>query len=445
MVQQLNASASVAADGSTPAAEQVEARGLVHNLLFSVLGQGGYVLAQLGVLSALGHFRGPEAIGEFGLALAITTPVFMLANMGVRTNQASDVRKDFAFAEYAGLLLPLALGAAFVSIALGLLLASSSGTFLIVLIVSITKAFEAISNLSYGAFQQAGRMDKVASSLLIRGALTVVAFATLLWLGVETDVAFVAQLVIWSILAVAYDYPRACRVASRAWVWPTWRRDRLRQLLKNTAPVGAGHFMNALMVSLPRLFIDRLLGLEAVGLFTAVGYFQQAATLVVNAVSQALVNQFARFRRDGEEKAMRAAILTLMVAATLTSVLGLLLVHYAGGAILAFLFGPEFRSMDDLLMLIALAVSAKLFSALPQSLMHADRRFGAYFWYQAASLGFCVALLAVLVPLWGLMGAGYAVVAVALFRLAVLTTATAMTRRDPRHASESIGAATKVA
>src|SRR5690606_31511651 len=68
------------------------------SLVYSLVGTGFYLLTQLGVLSGLSHLRGPVAVGEFGLALALTTPLFALANMGLRTAQAVDVTEQFAFA-----------------------------------------------------------------------------------------------------------------------------------------------------------------------------------------------------------------------------------------------------------------------------------------------------------------------------------------------------------
>ncbi|MER8576097.1 hypothetical protein NKH19_28595 [Mesorhizobium sp. M1338] len=404
--------------------------GLAYNLSYSVAGQLWYVLTQMCVLSALARFKGPEAVGEFGLAMAITTPVFMLANMGIRTGQATDVHGFFSFSEYAGLVLLTAAIAALTSIGIGYALSASHITFLIVLIFSITKAFEAISNLSYGAFQQAGRMDKVARSLAIRGLLTVSAFVALLSLGVETGVAFLAQLTVWAALSLAYDYPRACRIATGLWCWPSWQWERLLRLAREIGPIGVGHFMNSLLVSMPRMAVERWLGLEALGLLTVVTYFQQAGTLVVNAASQTLVNYFARLKRDGETKAIRTTLLALFGAAVLVSAGSIAVTYFAGEQILANLFGVEFTRANDLLMLIALAISVKVFAMLPQSLMHSDRRFKAYFRYQAASLALCIVLLAILVPLWGLLGAGSAILATAVFRMCVLTVAVAIWPRN---------------
>ncbi len=420
--------------GPDPAAVAGTRPGVAGSLGYAVGGQLGYVLAQMAVLAALARFKGVAEVGAFGLALAITTPLFMLASMGSRLSQASDPAGRHALADYAGL---VALGAglaAAAALAIGYGLTGGGAGFAIVAVVAASKMFEAVSTLSYGAFQQAGRIDKVATSLLLRGWLTVLGLVTLLALGAATPVALLAQLGVWGLLALGFDYPRACRISAGRLVPPRWRRDRLRRLLRDTAPIGGGHFMNALLVSLPRLAVDRLLGLEALGLFSVVGYLQQAATLLVNAASQALVNHVARLRQGGSERRLRRVLLRLLGAALAVSGVGLLVVALFGEALLGLLFGPEFRAAAPLLMLIGLAVCAKLLGVVPQCLIYADRRFVAVFWYQAASLVVCVALLALWLPRWGLIGAGAAVLGVALFRLAVLS-ASALRRRTaaPTH------------
>ena len=402
---------------------------LRHAIAYSIAGQLGYVLSQMAVLAALAHIRGTEAVGEFGLALALTTPAFMFITMGGKGSQASDVTQSYSFAEYAGLVIGIAIIATAASIAAGVLLAPTRGALLIVIVVTLTKAAEAISTLSYGAFQQAGRSDKIAISLLLRGLFTAALFTLLLVLGASTAVAFLAQLIVWSILAFARDYPLASRIADGRVVRPSTDRRRIWQLARETAPLGASHVVSALLVSLPRLFVERSLGLSAVGLLTVVNYFQQAGTMLFTAVAQVLVNRFARLRQRNTHTQLKRTLWGLFAFATVGSIAGLLIAWLAGEWVLVTLFGREFGAAHMLLMIVAIAVCAKLYGTIPQSLMSADRRFTTLLLRELATVAVSVVLLAVLVPRWGLIGAGYAIAAAALIRLAILCLATLLWRR----------------
>lgn len=395
---------------------------------YSIAGQVAYILCQMGVLSALAHFRGAAAVGEFGLALALTTPAFMFVNMGGRNSQASDVTHRYSFAEYASLVISAAMLATIVSITAGYLLATAS-VFLIVVIVALTKGVESISNLSYGAFQQAGRMDKVAISMTMRGIFTVGLFVLFLSLGASTAVAFLAQLSVWTALAFVRDYPLGSRIATGRIVWPSLEWRRIFQLVRETAPLGASHVVNSLLVSLPRLVVERSLGLSAVGLLTVANYFQQAGALLINAFSQALVNRFARLRSSNSHHDLRSTIKALLVFATIASVLGLVVASVASEWVLITVFGQEFAAAEGLIVLVAVALCARLFAIVPQSILHAERRYKDFLWREIAAVSVCVIFLAICVPIWGLMGAGYAIVAAAIARLLLMYAATARWRK----------------
>lgn len=421
----------VAQARSAEVAQPTEPLRLSHTIGYALYGQFGYLLAQMAVLAALAHLRGAEAVGEFGLALALTTPAFMFANMGGRSGQASDVSGRYSFSDYGGLMVTAALLATVVSIAAGFLLARTPGALLIVVIVALTKAFESISSLAYGAFHRAGRADKVAKSLVLRGAATVPPFVVLLAAGLPTGTAFLAQLLVWSVLALFYDYPAACRIANGRLVRPAIFNRRVVQLAREVWPLGASYLLNALLVSLPRLFVERSLGLSALGLLTVVNYFQQAGSMAVNAVTQALVSRFARLQRGGADMELKRQVTVLLALAVACSMIGLAFVYLAGEWLLRIAFGPAFVAAEDLLLVVTLALCAKLFSMAPQTLLHAHRKFMTFMLRELATVLCCTVLLVLLVPSHGLMGAGYAIVGTAFFRLVIMTLAVAVLLRKP--------------
>jgi O-antigen/teichoic acid export membrane protein len=392
-------------------------------MAYQVGGQFIYVLAQLAILAALTNLRGAEAVGEFGLALALTTPFFMFASMGSRSSQASDVSKRYSFAEYGGLILALALLATLASLIASVLFALSGSSLLLVAVISLTKVAEAVSLLSYGAFQQAGRPDKIAASLVMRAAGTVPLFLLLLWLGAPLGVAFLAQLLVWTAIALVRDYPLATRIAAGRFVWPSREGERLLKLAREIGPLSASHGINGLLNSLPRLYVERTLGLSAVGVLTVITYFQQAGTMLMTSVGLPLVNRFARLWQSGDTGAIRRTLLALLILILGCSVSGILLVAIAGRWVLSTFFGPELAGAHDLLLVIAFVLSAQLFNTLFGSLMHADRQYTTFLYREIAAVIVCAFLLAVFVPRLGLTGAVYAILGAVTFRLAVIAIA----------------------
>jgi O-antigen/teichoic acid export membrane protein len=387
---------------------------------YSFIGQFFYLASQLGILSALAHFHGPIAVGEFGLALALTTPLFLLLNMGFRTTQAVDIGETFSFAEYGGVRLVLTGVALTISVLLGALFSERSSTLVIVAVVACAKVFESVSNLAYGAFQQAGRMDLVAASFALRGSITLLTFVVLLLLGADTSTALLAQLVIWAVIGLFVDYPRASRLATGGLVFPRLSTRQSWRLLRHSSPLGGGLLANSLQMSIPRLLVERYVGLDGLGLFTAVGYFQQAGVTASNSISNAIVNQLARLNRDDQRGELRRILVRLLFLLMLTGALGVATCYFFGDLILLVLFGREYLSATPLLFIVAIAISIRMISTLPQSVLFAQHRFKQFFLFQVVSLGLTIAVGFYIIPRFGLIGAGYVLLAAAVFRLLFL-------------------------
>src|SRR6476660_1556484 len=70
------------------------------NFSWTFAGNVVYAACQWGMLSALAKLGNPELVGQFALALAVTSPVFMLANLQLRGVQATDAQSQYTFADY---------------------------------------------------------------------------------------------------------------------------------------------------------------------------------------------------------------------------------------------------------------------------------------------------------------------------------------------------------
>lgn len=394
--------------------------GLGSSLGYALAGQAFYLVGQLGVLIALARLRGPEAVGEFGLALAVATPIFMIANMDMRTAQAVAIDKGYDFSDYAGVRLALVTLAIIVALAVGFFVAREGDAYLALIVLAAAKACEALSDLAYGAYQRADRIKLVARSQIVRALATLPLFVVLLAMGASTPVALLAQLVVWALVAILLDYPTASKLSCGHIARPSFLRERFGWILRRSAPLGGGVVANALQASVPRLAVAHFLGLEALGLFTAVAYFRQAGTIAANAVSHALVARFARDRRAGHHAQVRRIVYAVGAVVLAAGAIGAGAVYLFGAEILAMLFGPPFARAENLFLLVAVSVTIAMLATLPRTLLVADGRFTSVFWFQVAALFVAVALSLTLVPSYGLVGAGFVLVAVALFRLVFL-------------------------
>src|SRR5436190_1143591 len=78
------------------------------NFLWAIVGNVAYAACQWGMLVVLAKMGSAEMVGQFALALAISTPILMFTNLQLRGVQATDARGDYSFRDYLGLRLLMA-------------------------------------------------------------------------------------------------------------------------------------------------------------------------------------------------------------------------------------------------------------------------------------------------------------------------------------------------
>ena len=147
-------------------------------------------------------------------------------------------------------------------------------TSLVILLVGLSKAFEAISDVFHGMIQEHERMDCVAVSLMIKVPLSLV----LLGIGVYTgSVVWGAAglAVAWAIVLISYDIPNGALILGYAQtsphkrynkrelmlaLRPRWHLKTLTKLAWFALPLGFVTMLFSLYVNIPRYLIERYLG-----------------------------------------------------------------------------------------------------------------------------------------------------------------------------------------
>lgn len=144
------------------------------NFSWTLIGNIIYFASQFGILIILAKLGTTQMVGRFSLGLAIRAPVMIFANMALRPVQATDAKREYLFCDYLGLRLITTFLALLVIATISFIGGYGKETSLVILIVGIAKAFEAISDVYYGPLQQHERMDRIAKSLMIKGPLALI-------------------------------------------------------------------------------------------------------------------------------------------------------------------------------------------------------------------------------------------------------------------------------
>jgi O-antigen/teichoic acid export membrane protein len=346
--------ASVEGESDTPAAGLVGGLSLRANVSWTFASNVFYAACQWAMLLVLARLGNPEMIGQFTLALAVATPIISLGNLQLRNILATDARREYRFGDYLSLRL--------ITVVLGLLVIASivavSGyqhtLAVVVMVVGVAKAFEAVSDILHGILQQHERMDRIAGSVMIKGSLSLVALSGTMYLTDSILWGVVSLAVVWGAVLVGYDLPagrsllRAVSLGTRtdASLRPQWDRRTLARLVWRSLPLGLVSGLLSLNISIPSYFIAHYLGRYELGIFAAIAYFERAQSIVVNALGASASPRLSKLYAMGNISAFRALLFKMVGAGALMGAGGVLFALTAGRDILTLLYGHEYVRYD---------------------------------------------------------------------------------------------------
>ena len=387
---------------------------LRQNFSWTFAGNIVYAACQWGMLVVMAKLGSPEMVGQFTLGSAVTAPVIMFTNLQLRGVQATDAKRQYLFSDYFGLRL--------ISTGLALLIITSItvkagyrwDTSLCILLIGLAKSFESISDVIYGLIQQHERMDRIATSLMVKGTLALL----LLGLGIYLSGSLfwgVVGLVFADGLRLIYDIRSGASILNPiSLVQPRWHWKTLKNLVWLALPLGVVMMLLSLNGNIPRYFIERYLGERELGIFAAISYLMVVGGTVVNALGESASPRLAKYYADGNREAFASLLLKLVGIGALLGGVGVLIALVAGKPILTLLYRPEYAQRADLFVWLMLVSGINYVASFLGYGMTAAR----YFRVQMPLFTLVASTSALvcfwLIPSWGLQGAVMALIIAAL-------------------------------
>lgn len=408
------------------------------NFAWSLSGNLIYAATQWALLVVIAKLGTPAMVGRFALGLAITAPIVLLSTLQLRAVQATETGSDYDFGDYLTLRVLTTVGALLVVFGVVLLgRYELAGAGIVILLVGLAKAVEAMSDVTYGFLQRFELMDRIARSMIARGLLSVAAIAGVMFTLRDVREAALGYAVAGVIVFVGYDIPSTGRVL-RAKVFlssPQPPRLGLRRpdgkLLRLTAlalPLGVVMFLISLNLNIPRYFLERSLGEAPLGYFAAISYLFVAGNTLVIALGQSVSPRMARsFREDRD--GFKALVLRMVSITSVIGVLGVVAAVVVGRFVLTVLYRPEYADRNDVLIWLMVAAALGFVSSVFGFALTAARSFRIQVpLYGAVVLSTFVACW-ILIPEYELFGAAYALVLSGVVQLLLSTFALLWTLR----------------
>jgi O-antigen/teichoic acid export membrane protein len=382
---------------------------LRNNFVWTFAGSVLYAGCQWGMLSAIAKLGSPSIVGQFTLGLAISAPVFMFTNLQLRAVQATDVNAECGFGDYFTLrLLATLLGLITIAALLPFVVASSA-VRLVVLLVAVSKCIECMSDVTAGLLQREEKLKRVAISLMIRGCGSLLVFSlAFVWLR-NLALAVTAMCGVWFAVLLLYDVPNVKALIGRQEAFFRFDRRALWRVAMLGLPLGWVATFASLNVNLPRYFLEHYRGLADQGIYASLAYLVIGVGLIVYALAQSVTTRLASLFAAGNLEQFVRLLTKLSMLGVLLAAIGVPLTFFVGRPLLTLLYRREYADHVGLLALLVGIAGLSTIGSFLFCGLTAARAFRAQVPVYLAALLVATAGSTLLIPRYGLMGAGTAV------------------------------------
>jgi O-antigen/teichoic acid export membrane protein len=414
---------------SVKAPEDVRPTSLRSNFWWMLSGNAVYAFCQWGLLAILARLGTPAIVGQYVLAVAVTTPITVFFMLHLRAVQATDTNRDYQFGHYLALRLSAMTLALLVVIGLCLTSGYRGETSLVITAVAISAVCDSLSDIVYGMLQQRERLDRIGQSMMLRGICSITLLAVVIGSTGRVFYGILAVAFARLVVLALFDLRNARKELSLglagagsdtsllAVIKPLWETRKILGLARIALPLGLVMMLIVLSTSIPRYFVESYLDQSALGIFGAIGYLSVAGTMAVGALGDSVTPRLAREYASGRRREFGIYVLRLAGLGAGLGVAGVLVALVAGRPLLGIMYGPAYAERTDVLILTMIAAGIGYVASFSGYAVTAARYFRAQLPLFAVVVLVTAAGCWWLVPRWGLRGAAAALALSSLTQL----------------------------
>lgn len=354
--------------------------------------------AQFVVILVLARFFNPDVAGAMALALALSAPVFILSDLGLRTLYLTFTPR-VGFNQLLRIRLVSSAAAVF-ACSVTAFTPGHLGDLLP--IVAIAKAADAFVELALAPAQMGHNLHRIgwlSASTYIGSSAAVTLLATredavsALWLGLAIPTAFMG------ICALLIGRSSAQRIEPSA-----ISLVETKGLLRAGSAIGFSTGILSLATGIPQYAISLAFSTAESGRYAVVLYVVLGTELILNALTQVWLPNAVKMRSNGGDLAVQRIISQATALSPVVSlpVSGLLVAVTAISLPIA--FGPEYEltSPEMLTLAILLACEPALF--LGSAALQVLNRYSSALVTSLAAAAIVAVVSVVTVPAWGVAG-----------------------------------------
>jgi len=395
------------------------------NFSWTFVGNIIYSGCQWGMLVVLAKVGNPEMVGQYGLAMAVATPILALSSLQLRAVLTTDVREKVPFGEYLGFRLVTTVLSLLIIGTVPFVMHYRRDSAIVVLIIGLGQALETLSDLYWGRMQFYDHMDRIAKSMIARAVLGLGALGATVYLTKSVIWGAVALVLARAVVLIGYDINKRTQLgprnvdreraeeviaAKKDALRPRWNWGTQSELFRTSITLGVIAMLVSLLPNIPRYFIQGSLGERALGIFTATAFLVSSGSLIVNALGQSAFVRLAKHYGAGDVAGFNSLLLKLLGIAAVLGLAGIGVAVFFGHMLLTLLYRPEYAEHTDVLIAMMVGGAMTYVSGLMASAVTSARCFARQIPVLATAVGAAALASMILVPKYGLLGAAFAVI-----------------------------------
>src|SRR5699024_10979793 len=271
---------------------------LKRNFSWTFISNVIYSVSQWGVLIIIARLGNAEMVGQFTLGLAFISPIIAFTTLKTETIYITDQQNEYNFSDYFSVRLLTSCISVCILLVLLLVVDNSTETVIIILLVSLYKITESVSQMVYATMQKQEVVKFIAVSKSIKGLLMLIFITFSLYSLNSIILGLFLINVLYLLMFLLFDLKNALNFSI---VKVQYIPQRFLQIIKIALPLGFLYMLTSLNTNIPRYFVESFFDTEILGYFSAISYMVvNNVNVFTNALNNIIIPRFSMLISSNE-------------------------------------------------------------------------------------------------------------------------------------------------
>lgn len=343
--------------------------------------------------------------GIFSLAMTIGNIFYFIAMYGIRSFQASDVTDEYSGKVYFKARIITVIASLVICCVYLCLTKCNFYSFLAVLIYTLFRGIEALSDVAFGELQKVGHLEVAGISMSVKGIICIVVFSFVLVLSRNLNYALLSIVFVAIVFFIFYDY-RKCKKYCN--LMKQNSNGNVKKLLFTGFPMLLTTVFPIIVTAIPRLTLENFYGTEMLGIYSSI----TMPTVLLTTIIPNMLCPFMTYYGICFQKKQKKKLFILMWGSIFCSaLLGLIasvLAYFLGDVIMGIIFGEKILPYMYVFIPLIIATTIYAFSMCGNSVLVTIRQPAWLTSFAASALLISIVITPWLVQNFFMLGAVWA-------------------------------------